>query len=135
MLKYAIATVSPDWNKHDVLALSKEAYMRFADEIDTGVRVLIYKSNPINAVVAEAEIPDHAFQKIEDWPQVDDHPKTGLNQPADYFVPLRVLYTRTFPNYISADKVDEAVDIEQFPQIEWAFIDADAYHQLTNIST
>ncbi len=128
----AMVVVPPNWKPDMPVGLSAETHRQYIDHLRSGLRVLIYKAAPVSAIVAEAEVIDQMMVKVEDWPNVRERPETGTGKPADYVLPLRILYSRASSNYIDRPTVQEWVDNPDFPNIEWLPISADAYGELTN---
>jgi hypothetical protein len=129
---YAIATVPEDWTTENPLGFSEAAYEKWNRSIEPGTRVLIFKGAPVNAVIAEAVVPDNVFQKISDWPQQDMHsvPRTAIGEAATYILPLRVLFTHGSQQHVPLASVREALGDEDFMGKEWLPIDHTTYDRL-----
>ena len=72
--------------------------------------------------------------RLDEWPNVasQKRPLTGMGKPADYVLPLRILYSRSPSSYIDLAMVKEWIDNHDFPNVEWLPINADAYGEFTN---
>jgi hypothetical protein len=133
--KHAFMVVVPaNWTPDMPIGLSQATHDRFVGSLEGGVRVLIYKGDPVNAIVAEGEVIDHLMVRLDDWPHIRprERPLTGTGQPADYVLPLRILYQRASFDYIDLPTVQEWIDNPDFPNVEWMPINADAYGEFTN---
>jgi hypothetical protein len=130
----AIVVVPSDWTPEHAVGLSEETHQRYFDMLRSGSRVLIYKSAPVDAIVAEGEVIDQMMVRLDEWPATNVHerPHTGVGTRADYVLPLRILYSRASFDYISLPVVQEWVNDPDFPHVEWLPIDEDAYGELTN---
>lgn len=134
MAYYAIAVVPPDWEPSKPLSFSDTGYNEWNGHVMAGTRVLIYKPAPVNAIVAEAEVPDARFLRLDEWPaaNVGEALRTGFGAAATHILPLRVLYTRDDTTHIPLDTVREYLEDESFPTEEWHVIEQTAYQSLTN---
>lgn len=134
MSHYAIAVVPPDWTPEKPLAFSEADYNRWRDTVQAGTRVLIFKTAPINALIAEAEVHDQIFLHLTEWPManVGEFLKTSSGEIATYVLPIRILYDRDDTIQIPLATVRQAVDDPQFPQQAWLPIEQPAYSALTN---
>jgi hypothetical protein len=130
----ALVVVPADWKTNEPIGLSEEAHKRWMQVMDTAQRVLIYKSSPVDAVVAEGEVIDKLNIRLDEWPKANMKEKvlTATGTPAAYAVPLRILYTRAAEKLIPLERVREWVDDPQFPNAEWLPLTPDAYAELTN---
>lgn len=129
MPNHALVVVSPDWDPDKALGFSAAAYQEWHDKIEAGMRLLIYKSHPISAIVGEGE--SHGiFAKLADWPTSKEPPKTAFGVRATYVMPLRVLYMRTDP--IPFERVKQRITDPAFPDVEILPVAEDDYHILTN---
>ncbi len=68
MTHYGILLVDTSWANQDTIALDKTAYLHHGDEIGTGTKALIYMREPIDAVVAEAEITGEIVESEAEAP-------------------------------------------------------------------
>lgn len=130
----AVMVVVPsDWTTETAIGLSESGYKSWAENMVQGQRVLIYKAAPVDAVIGEGEVPDQIGQRLDDWPATThQQPLTGLGQPAEYLLPLRILYTRAQTNYVPLSEVRKWVNAPDFPQVEWLPLPKDAYQAMTN---
>ncbi len=130
---YAIATVPTDWTPEIPLGFSEAGYQRWHKQIEPGTVLLIYKASPVNAIVAEGQLPDTVFQRVEDWPEanVQHTVKTAQGRPAAYILPISVNYAHDQSHFRSVELIDEIeTGIEVPIRDEWVPIDADIYHLL-----
>jgi hypothetical protein len=129
-----LLVVPSDWIAEMAVGLSEDTYQRYFDHLQSGMRVLIYKPAPVDAIVAEGEVIDHLMLRLSDWPHVSirERPRTGLGKPADYVLPLRMLYSRPSFNYIGLPTIQEWIDDPDFPNVECLLINQDAYAELSN---
>jgi hypothetical protein len=129
----AIVVVPPDWTPDKALGFSEAIYQQWHDQIKSGMRVLVFKAAPVNALVAEGEAPG-IFARVAEWPDVNigERPKTAFGTNADYVMPLNVLYMRAEANQVPLEQVREFIADPDFPNVEFLPTDEDAYHALTN---
>jgi hypothetical protein len=134
MLAYGIIVVPAEWTPDDAVGFSDEMVQKWGDQMDSGLRLLIYKNEPVNAIVAEGVMSDRIFQKLDEWPGVNvaERPMTGLHERATYLLPLRILYTRAEDDTIPVTKVRERLNDPDFPDAEFRPLDLTAYGALTN---
>ena len=130
----ALVVVPPDWASDKPIGLSRAAYKRYVETLESGERVLIYKASPVDAIVAEGEIVTHQIPRSDDWPapNVPEPLLTGLGTLADYVLPLRLLYALPSFSYIGLPDVEEWVDNPAFPHVEWVRISREAYKTFTD---
>ncbi len=133
MANYAITVVPADWEPDQVIGFSEAAYKTWRDKIKPGTRVLIYKGDPVNAIVGEAEVLG-AFARLADWPQttIKKRPLTATGEAASHVMPLQMLYMRADANRIPYGQVRERITDPAFPNVEWLPIEEDDYHVLAN---
>jgi|FLYN01.1.fsa_nt_gi hypothetical protein len=133
MPNYALVVVPPDWEPDRTIGFSHATYEQWRDKIEPGMRVLIYKGTPVNAIVAEGE-SHGVFAKLADWPEVNvkEPPKTASGERAAYVMPLRVLYMRAEANRIPLEQVKARMSDPAFPNVEILPVEEDDYHILTN---
>jgi hypothetical protein len=132
-LRYAaVVTVPADWTPETPVGLSADTHRQYIDSLQSGMRVLIYKGAPVNAIVAEGEVIDQMMVRLDDWPNVKQRPMTGTGKPADYVLPLRILYSRAAFATIDLPTVKDWIDNPDFPNVEWLPLSPDAYGELTN---
>ncbi len=133
MPNYALVVVPSDWEPDEALGFSEKAYQQWHDKIEAGMRLLIYKDQPVNAIVGEGEAPG-VFARVADWPQtnVSQQPVTASGAPAPYVMPLSVLYMRAPANYVLLEQVKERITDPAFPNVEILPVEEDDYHILTN---
>jgi hypothetical protein len=135
MSNYFIVIVPPDWTPDMAVGLSEATLNRFDDRIESGLRVLIFKPSPVNAIVPEGEVFDNnAIQRLDEWPGVNvrQRPLTGMGARADCVLPVRILYQRAEANAVPLLRVREWVGDPLFPRDEWTFIERETYDELTN---
>lgn len=134
MLAYGIIVVPAEWTPDDAVGFSDEMVQKWGDQMDSGLRLLIYRNEPVNAIVAEGEVFDRIFQKLDEWPGVNvaERPMTGLHERATYVLPLRILYTRSDNDFIPMTTVRERLDDADFPDAEFRPLDLIEYNALTN---
>lgn len=132
MILYAIKVVPPEWEETMPIPFTKAEHDQWRDQIQNGTRVLIFKSAPVNQLVAEGEVHGFFVQPHRWTPTaVDDLPESLRN--ADYLLPLGVLYTRkTEQSLISLNGVRIALDDPAFPRHagEWRPLNFDQYQRL-----
>jgi hypothetical protein len=130
-LHAAVVVVPPDWTPEMPIGLSEATHARYFSSLEGGLRVLIYKSAPINAIIAEGEVIDHMMLRVDDWPHMQELPRTSTGQNAEYVLPLRLLYSRPTFEYIGLSTIQEWIDDPDFPNVEWMPINDDAYSEFS----
>ncbi|MFW5690963.1 MAG: hypothetical protein ACOCXZ_00565 [Chloroflexota bacterium] len=133
MERYAIINVAPDWEPHQVVGFSEGTVRTLQGEIEAGMRVLLFKTSPVNAIVAECEVPNGQFFDPDNWPDTAQKatPMTGFGVAADYVLPLRVILTRAPGNFIPLSHVEDYIDRERLMNDEWVEITPEDYHVLS----
>src|SRR5262245_60650932 len=116
MLNYAIVVVPPDWDSQQAIGFSSAAYDQWHDQIEAGMRVLIFKAPPLNALAGEGESLG-VFAKLADWPDVNvsSPPKTAFGARASYVMPLSMLYMWAEAKQIPLEQVRERITDPDFP--------------------
>ena len=114
MTPYGILLVDTSWENSDSAQIDKTCYLRHKDRLIEGAKALIYMSEPVSAIIAEAEItgsiietetppPDPAFnpaipanlrsereiERIET--EAAPPPSTAQPMEKTFRVPLRLL--------------------------------------------
>ena len=133
MPNYAVVVVPSDWTPEKALGFSEATYQRWHDQVESGMRVLVFKASPVNALVAEGEAPG-IFARVAEWPDVHigGRPRTASGTSAAYVMPLNVLYMRAEANQVPLEQVRERINDADFPNVEFLPVEEDAYHALTN---
>ena len=131
MPNYALVVVPPDWEPDKAIGFSDAVYQQWHDKIQAGMRVLIFKDRPINAIVGEGECLG-VFARLTDWPNVKEPPMTALGARATYIMPLELLYMRAQANQVQLAQVKERITDQAFPNIEFMPVEEDDYNILTN---
>ncbi|MBI5671627.1 MAG: hypothetical protein HZC41_26845 [Chloroflexi bacterium] len=128
----AILTVPADWTVDTPIGLSQQTVDEIFDDLHEGMRVLIFKGAPVNAIVAEGEIVDQVLVKLDEWPSVNvrQRPMNAWGKPTDYVVPLRILYTRAEHNQVPLTTILDWADSPI--NAEWIPLDRDSYERFTN---
>lgn len=130
-MQYALVTVPPGWDARTSVGFSESAYERWHEEIEPGCRVLVYKSAPVNAIVAEAVVPDNVFLRLDEWPEQNREPvPTGQGQIADYVMPLKVISSYPVPDYVADSLICDMTDLENIDSREWIPLDVEVYRVL-----
>lgn len=131
MIQYAIKVVPPEWNEDLPIPFTRTEHERWHDQIQNGTRVLIFKSAPVNQLVAEGEVRGFFVQPHRWTPTSTDGLPDSLAN-ADYLLPLGVLYTRKADARFSLTEVRAALEDPAFPRDdgEWRELDLDHYQRL-----
>lgn len=117
MNEAAILLVPATWNRDDAVGISREVYDRFREAFMGGLQLAIMKTTPHNQIVAQAMLADGAhLANAHDW--VGDAPQDGLGNPADYVLPIRLLYTYSkdlaVPREIVIKRVGDINDLDAY---------------------
>ncbi len=79
MSPYGILIVDTSWLNHDSVEIDKTAYLRHQDKLIKGAHALIFVREPIDAVVAEAEITGDIIQTETQPPDPYFNPSIPAN--------------------------------------------------------
>ncbi len=133
MSSYAILIVPSEWEPDQAPGLSAAGRQQWLDQMPISTRVLIYKSEPVNAIVAEGEYVG-LIENIAEWPDrnVSEQPTAGANATGQHVMPLRILYTRDRSQYVSLERIREYVPDFSPGQTEWQPIATEAYQELAD---
>lgn len=131
MTNYVILVVPANWTVDQTPGLSAEAAERWRAEVETGARVLIYKSAPVYAIEAEAEYMG-VLEEAARWPA--NNVETLERDRADtaYFLPLKVLYVHDLLHHIPLSSIRAVVPEFSPRKQEWFSLDTQAYHDLVH---
>lgn len=126
---YAIAAVPPEWETEFSLGFSSVSYEQWHKRIEPGTRILIYKVDPVNAIIAEAEVQDNVFVPLEDLPEANKSPLlTHAGHSADYALPLRVIHVYPQRHYVAPEQLTSFMNRDQMDT--WIPIDDETYRAL-----
>lgn|GEM_PF-6137874 len=62
MTTYGILVVDTSWANHDSVQIDKTTHLRHKDHLIEGAKALIYTRQPVDAIVAEAELTGRVIQ-------------------------------------------------------------------------
>ncbi len=133
-MHYAVAVVPPTWEPEFSLGFSSSSYEHWHDKIEPGTRVLVYKDDPVNAIVAEAVVQDNAFVALADLPEEN---RSSLfvqdGHQADYALPLRVTYVYPQRHYVAQAQLSGFMDE---PNLDgWIPVNDEIYRALREPNT
>lgn len=130
-MDHALLTVPSTWTANSAVGFSAEAYARWHEKIPPGCRVLVLMSTPVNAIVAEGEVQDNVFVRIDEWPVKPREPiYTGPGQEAAYVLPLRLLASFPPSDYVPEARIYELSDLKNVTSQEWIPLDVTLYQAL-----
>ncbi len=66
MTTYGILLVDTSWANHDTTVIDKATFTRHKDDLKAGTKALIYVREPVDAIVAEAEITSSVIETEAD---------------------------------------------------------------------
>jgi hypothetical protein len=89
MTTYGILLVDTSWANNDTAEIEKAASLRYKDQLIEGAKVLIYLREPVDAIVAEAELTSDVIEH-ETAPEGVSIPAGGAEMAHTYHVPLHV---------------------------------------------
>ena len=150
MTTYGILLVEPSWANQDTAQIEKTAFLRHQNHLGMNTKALIYMREPIDAVVAEAEITSDVIEteaELIDQAEmltnraVDDtqimkrpplilHP--GSEVAHDFHVPLKLIRPRgaqTPPLPLSQLKTILGADFSVFDET-WIPLSEDQYNEI-----
>lgn len=93
MTLYGILITNTDWTNHNAVEIEKAAFIHHGDKLIAGTQALIYLREPVDAVVASAEITGSVIA-------VDDAPDADLNTPRPSAAPeseLNEIHSKSDP--------------------------------------
>jgi hypothetical protein len=136
-MHYAIAIVPPSWESDHSLGFSSSSYEAWHEKIEPGTRVLIYKDEPVNAIIAEAVVQDDAFIPLANLPEENrSRLLTSDGQQADYALPLRITFIYPQRHYVPQEQLAEFVSEKKLNG--WIPINDETYRALSepnNVNT
>ncbi|MCA9912477.1 MAG: hypothetical protein KC496_03990 [Anaerolineae bacterium] len=128
-MHYAVAIVPTNWEPESSIGFSSMSYQKWHEKIEPGTRVLIYKQDPVNAIIAEAQVQDNAFVALENLPEENRSPLfTQDGNPADYALPLQVTMVYPQRHYVAQEELSRFM---QTPQLDgWIPVNAEIFRAL-----
>jgi hypothetical protein len=134
MYQFGIIQVPADWTSDSIVGFDEETYHLMKDQIQPGTRLLLYKPAPVNAIMAEADILINRFERVEDWKGINNSqaPKTSRGKPAQYVLPLRILYTHHGADQVPLDHILDQLDLNALPSTDWIPLSSNEYNGLIN---
>jgi hypothetical protein len=76
---YGILLVDTSWANHDSVEIDKTAHLRHKDRLVEGTKALIYIREPVDAIIAEAEITGDIIETETDPPDPAFNPAIPAN--------------------------------------------------------
>jgi hypothetical protein len=133
MAQFGLKVVPGDWELERPLGFSEAEYQQFSGDIVPGMRILIYKSAPVNAIISEGEVKG-TFIHTAEWPQTTLHGIDPTDPHSQYLLPITVIYRRAGPVApIPLHEVRERLHTMEFPPRDSTFmlVDKDYYVSMT----
>jgi hypothetical protein len=89
MTTYGILLVDTSWSNEDTVEIEKTTFLRYGDQLNAGTKALLYVREPVDAIVAEAELTSAVIEH-ETAAQGVSVPAAGAEMAHTYHAPLRV---------------------------------------------
>jgi hypothetical protein len=89
MTTYGILLVDISWSNQDTVEIEKATFLRYKDQLTVGTRALLYMREPVDAVVAEAELTS-AIIEHETVTSDSGFNQAGAELAHTYHAPLHV---------------------------------------------
>jgi hypothetical protein len=90
MTTYGILLVDTSWSNEDTVEIEKTTFLRYGDQLNAGTKVLLYVREPVDAIVAEAELSSAVIEH-ETASQGVSVPSQGAEMAHTYHAPLHVM--------------------------------------------
>ncbi len=157
MAGYAIKVIYGPWSSREAITFDRANYLQWKDTIEPGTRVLIFRREPVGAIVAEAEVTGSfgLFEPVgSETLAASGTQEQGLPAPnrglesigrgnlltrvdftaddgASYLLPVRILRSGEH-GLVTREKIREVTGIEDFPREDeqWLPIDEQVYLDL-----
>lgn len=115
MPTFALAVVPAHWNDKMPLTFSQAQYEAIGHEPEPGTSLILFQSEPTNAVIGQGQVRA-TFLKTSEWPPQN----LGEIDPADpnaaYLLPIEVLFLlKGALAPVSQEKVREILEDAGFP--------------------
>lgn len=130
MTTYGILLVDISWSNQDMVEIEKATFLRYKDQLMRGTRALLYVREPVDAVVAEAEMTSAVIEH-ETASQGVSVPASGAEMANTYHAPLRVtrLKGQTEPITLNRLRVILGADFSVFDET-WIPLSEAQYEQI-----
>ena len=127
MTSYGILLVDLSWDNEDLALVDKSTLLHHANDLGTGTQALLYVREPIDAVIAEAEITGEI---IETEAPVVGTPVQGVAKL--YLVPLKVRRFKDHTEPLSLHRLRMILgsDFSVFDET-WIPLTEEQYQQIT----
>jgi hypothetical protein len=132
MYQYGIIRVPAEWTADQIVGFDEATYQSMKEDIQSGTRLLLYKPEPVNAIMAEAEVITPRFERVADWQGINHSqpPMTSRGKPAQYVLPIRVVYTHHGGEEIPLDYILDTLDLNALPSTDWIPVNGNEYNGL-----
>ncbi len=129
MTNYGILPVDNDWSNDSLTQIEKAAYLSHSDELITGTQALIYLREPVDAIIAEAELTGDIIETKTE----PRNPDLSAEELANtYLVPLKITRLRGHVPVIPLARL-KLIFGEDFSVFDetWIPLSAEHYQQIT----
>ncbi|HVU10525.1 MAG TPA: hypothetical protein VHD90_04575 [Phototrophicaceae bacterium] len=131
MTIYGILLVDSDWSNDNLTQIEKAAYLSHSDELITGTQVLVYIREPVDAIIAEAELTGDIIETETEPP---NNTPGSKELAKTYLVPLKITRLKGHIPIIPLTrlKLILGADFSVFDET-WIPLGADQYQQITTL--
>lgn len=144
MSSYGILISNPDWANQAMIEIEKATYLHHQQALDSGTKTLIYLREPVDAVVASAEITGAPIETDSAAPDMEggqvEHMRAEAAPPTSsaqalahaYYVPLKITRLKGQTPPISLNRLQKTLGGEFSVYDEtWIPLSREQYEAIT----